>query len=161
GNVRHCYPRGKRSEAAVGDHVTVQALGPEEGRITAILPRRNLLYRSDASRSKQFAANIDLLLVVTATEPQFSNDLLVRALVAAHSEKIPTTILLNKVDLKSLVAPALAQLAWVQAVGIDVITLSALDQAQTLKQLNPLLIGKTTLLLGQSAMGKSALLNAL
>src|SRR5699024_11715574 len=41
------------------------------------------------------------------------------------------------------------------------ITLSALDQAQTLKQLNPLLIGKTTLLLGQSAMGKSALLNAL
>ncbi len=161
GQVRHCCPRGKRSEAAVGDHVTVQALSPEEGRITQILPRRNLLYRSDASRSKQFAANIDLLLVVTATEPQFSNELLGRALVAAHNEKIPTYILLNKVDLTALVAPALAQLEWVQALGVDVIQLSALDQTQTLAQLNPLLYNKTTLLLGQSAMGKSALLNAL
>jgi len=161
GKIRHCYPRGKRSEAAVGDQVQVQALGEEEGRIIDILPRRNLLYRSDTHRSKQFAANIDLLLIVIATEPQFSNELLGRALLAAHTEKIPTYIVLNKVDLEPLVAPARAQLQWVHAIGIEVIELSALDLSQTLARLNPLLYDKTTLLLGQSAMGKSTLLNAL
>ncbi|MGB7482864.1 MAG: ribosome small subunit-dependent GTPase A, partial [Castellaniella sp.] len=75
GGQRQCYTRGKKAGPAVGDHVRVRPEGHQEGVILDILPRRNLFYRSDAQRSKQFAANIDQLLLVLACEPEFSDDL--------------------------------------------------------------------------------------
>src|SRR3546814_9263201 len=71
--------------AVVGDRVSISPQGDQEGAIDQILERRNLLYRSDDIRTKQFAANVDQLLIVVAPEPLFSDDLLGRALVAAHS----------------------------------------------------------------------------
>src|SRR5690606_8928034 len=134
--------------------------GRQEGVILDIQPRRNLFYRSDAQRSKQFAANIDQLLLVLAAEPEFSDDLTGRALVAATSAGVPATIVLNKADLPSA-ATAHARLAPIAALGIPIITLSALDAAQVRALLGPVLQDRLTLLLGQSGMGKSTLLNAL
>lgn len=159
-HTRHCYTRGKKTGLAVGDQVRVLPEGEQEGVIIETLPRRNLFYRSDIQRSKLFAANIDQLLVVLAAEPVFSDDLLGRALVAASSAGISAKIVLNKADLPSTSA-ALARLAVPQALGVPILTLSALDHAQVQQQLSPLLRGCCTLLLGQSGMGKSTLLNAL
>ncbi|MFK5151355.1 GTPase RsgA, partial [Klebsiella pneumoniae] len=67
----------------MGDQVDVLMQAKGEGSIEAVQERRNLLYRSDDFRTKQFAANIDQLLIVVAPEPVYSEDLLGRALVAA------------------------------------------------------------------------------
>src|SRR5690606_27979626 len=72
GSLRQCFPRGKRSGPAVGDHVMVTIKG-EEGSIDRIIERKTLLYRSDDMRTKQFAANVDQLLIVVAPEPPFSD----------------------------------------------------------------------------------------
>ncbi len=160
GEVRQCYPRGKRGDATVGDRVSVSLQGVTEGAIEAIEPRRNLLFRSDQMRSKQFAANVDRLLFVLATEPEFSMDLAGRALVAATTAGIPTTILLNKADRTALLPRARERLANLAGAGAQIIELSAHDP-DTPARLAPVLAGRTSLLLGQSAMGKSTLLNAL
>src|SRR5690606_4090791 len=88
GTQRTCFPNGKKTDAAVGDEVLVQLQAGEEGVIVKRLERRNLLYRSDDMRTKQFAANVDLLLIVVATTPAFSDDLVGRALVAAKAADI-------------------------------------------------------------------------
>lgn len=158
--TRQCYTRGKRTGLATGDFVLIRPEGQNEGVILEILPRRNLFYRSDAQRSKLFAANIDQLLLVLAPEPEFSEDLVSRALVAAHSAEVPVHILLNKADLPS--APqARARLQPLADLGVPIIMLSALDVTQTHAILAPLLQDRCSLLLGQSGMGKSTLLNAL
>src|SRR5690606_35300962 len=159
GSLRKCFPRGKRSEATVGDYVMVTVQG-EEGSIERILDRRNLLYRSDEMRSKQFAANVDQLLIVVASEPMFSDDLAGRALVGAWSAGIAPIIVHNKADLPSTDA-ARQRLTPFRALGVPVVETIATDVEKTRRTLLPLLKGHTNLLLGQSSMGESTLLNAL
>ena len=161
GSQRHCYPRGKRAEAVVGDRVKVSLQDGEEGAIESIEPRRNLLFRSDQQRSKQFAANLDQLIIVVATEPEFSDNLVGRALTAAASANIPSLVVLNKVDRPANLERARNRLAPLRALELPIVEVSALDQASTRNQLHPYLSGRTSLLLGQSGMGKSTLLNAL
>lgn len=161
GQVHKCFPRGKKADAAVGDYVLVRFQGNEEGVIEKRLDRKNLLYRSDEMRTKQFAANVDLLLLVVATTPAFSDDLIGRALVAARAANIDTIIVLNKADLTESLAEARARLAPFRDAGVPIVELSALDTAQTKAKLLEHIGGKTALLLGQSGMGKSTLLNAL
>lgn len=161
GSLRHCFPKGKRNEAAVGDWVSVQLQGEHEGQLTAIEPRRNVLFRSDEWRTKQFAANVDQVLIVVAVEPTFSEDLLGRALAGAWAADVDPVIVLNKTDLHAGLDLARDRLKPYRDLGVSIIEVSALDAKTIQTQLSPLLIGKTSLLLGQSAMGKSTLLNAL
>ncbi|WP_296556374.1 ribosome small subunit-dependent GTPase A [Pigmentiphaga sp.] len=161
GSTRQCYPRGKKGTAAVGDRVEVAPEGPAGGAIQSVLPRRNLLYRSDEMRTKQFAANVDQLLIVVATEPDFSDELVGRALVGAFNADISPVVILNKVDRPAGLEAARRKLAPIQALGVPVLELCARDTAATQAALAPRLAGQTSLLLGQSGMGKSTLLNAL
>lgn len=161
GSVRKCFPRGKKAGATVGDNVIISPQGADEGSIDRILERRNLLYRSDDMRTKQFAANVDQLLIVVAPEPAFSDDLAGRALVAAWSAGIEPVVILNKIDLENSVQEARQRLAGLSQLGIRVIELSALAPEALRATLLPLLKDRCTLLLGQSGMGKSTILNAL
>ncbi|KAA0911802.1 ribosome small subunit-dependent GTPase A [Pusillimonas sp. ANT_WB101] len=161
GSLRKCFPRGKKSQATVGDLVAFTPQGNDEGSIDRILPRRNLLYRSDDTRTKQFAANVDQLLIVVAPEPLFSDDLLGRALVAARSVDIEPIIILNKSDLHGSMPLARQRLRHIVAAGFKVIELSALTTVEVNAELSGVLQDKCSLLLGQSGMGKSTLLNAL
>ena len=162
GSTRRCYPRGKRTGAAVGDLVQILPQGADEGVIEAILPRKNLLYRSDDMRTKQFAANVDRLFIVVAVEPTFSDDLVGRALAGAWSADIEPIVVLNKIALNGPGLTAARQrLAPVARLGVPLLELSAQDTAQTIAVLTPYLRGHVSLLLGQSGMGKSTLLNLL
>jgi len=161
GSVRKCFPRGKKAGAAVGDHVIISPQGKDEGSIDRILERRNLLYRSDDMRVKQFAANVDQLLIVVAPEPLFSDDLTGRALVAARSADIEPIILLNKADLEASLGQARGRLDKLSKAGIRIIELSAYAPEALRSTLLPLLKDRCSLLLGQSGMGKSTILNAL
>jgi ribosome biogenesis GTPase len=122
--------------------------------------RRNLLYRSDQYKSKVFAANLDQLLIVLATEPHFSEDLLGRALVAAEANELKPLIVLNKTDVTAELPGARARLARYQALGYTVVELSIKTQPEAARAaLDEHLRGHATLLLGQSGMGKSTLVN--
>jgi len=153
-----CHPRGKKSEAVVGDLVRWQAAG-DEGVIEHIEPRRNLLFRQDEWRTKSFAANLDRLLVLVAGEPMFSESQLARALIAADHAGIDARIVLNKTDLPHAAA-ARERLAPYATMGVDLVELALKARPQEARErLQPLLAGSTTLVLGPSGTGKSTLIN--
>ena len=157
-----CFPRGKKSEVAVGDRVEYQSTSADQGVIVAIGERRNLLYRSDQFKSKLFAANLDQLLIVLATEPHFSEDLLGRALVAAEANDLKPLIVLNKIDVEAALPLARARLERYRALGYTVLELSVKGRPQEAREtLAEHLHGHQTILLGQSGMGKSTLVNLL
>ncbi len=155
-----CHTRGKKSELVVGDRVRWLAVA-DGGVVEHLEPRRNLLFRQDEWRTKSFAANLDLLLILVAPEPVFSESQLTRALIAAAQADIPTLIGLNKIDLAT--APlARERLAPYRAMSTDVVELALKkDPAGAKATLAPWLAGRTTLVLGPSGMGKSTLINLL
>ena len=166
-----CHPRGKKSQAVVGDQVLWLA-STDEGTIERVQDRRNLFYRQDELRTKSFAANLDRVLILIAAEPEFSESQLTRALIAAQEAQIQPIIALNKSDLTELFARAWERLDPFRRMGYTVLPLSlkprdandvaasdASDAATSL--LVQTLQGKTTLVLGPSGSGKSTLINLL
>ena len=91
--------RGKKTDYACGDQVDIDVINLEQAVINKALKRKTLLYRSDAWRSKMIAANVTQIVIVVATEPSFSDELISRALIAAEAEGIRPVICLNKCDL--------------------------------------------------------------
>jgi ribosome biogenesis GTPase / thiamine phosphate phosphatase len=158
GKLVNGIPKGKKSPFACGDHVTLGPLHDSEAQILSHAPRRSLLYRSDQWKQKLIAANATQVVLVVATEPGFSDELISRATVAALHEQMRVVIVLNKADLTVSLAAARAQLAPFAAMGIPVVEVSALEDASPLL---PWLAGQISVLVGQSGMGKSTLTNAL
>ena len=158
GEILPCFPRGKKSELACGDRVTVNRSGQDQEVIESIGPRDTLLFRSNNFRQKLIAANVSQIIVVVATEPSFSKDLITRSLVAAESQGMKTLIVLNKSDLSDRLEASLRSLAHFSELGYPVLTLSARTGAEALR---PSLAGQTSVFVGQSGMGKSTLINAL
>ena len=157
GELLACFTRGKKSEVACGDRVSVQRSG-DGGVINSIEPRRSLLYRSNAFREKLIAANVTQIVVVVAAEPSFSDELVTRCLVAAESQDLKVQIVLNKCDLTDLLPAAETALAPFARLSYPILRLSARSGAEALR---PYLEGQTSVLVGQSGMGKSTLINAL
>lgn len=158
GGLALCFPRGKKSHVACGDRVTVALSAADHGVITAVLPRSTLLYRSDAFRQKLFAANATQAVIVVAAEPSFSDELVSRCIVAAEQQHMRALIVLNKTDLAEKAEAARLQLAPFRDLGYPVVELSAKHDAEALR---PHLAGQCSVLVGQSGMGKSTLINAL
>jgi len=158
GETLLCFPRGKKSEVACGDHVTIERSGDSQGVIAGIDERHTLLYRSNNFKQKLIAANVTQIIIVVATEPSFSDELVTRCIVAAESQDMRAIIVLNKCDLVERVPSALAALAPFEKLGYPLIRLSAQTDA---KALLPFLEGQTSVFVGQSGMGKSTLTNAL
>lgn len=161
GERRICHPRGKKSQAVVGDQVLWQA-SEDEGTIERVQPRRNLFYRQDEIRTKSFAANLDQVLILVAAEPEFSEHQLARALIAAEAARIRPVIALNKRDLTEAFARAEQRLAPYERMGYTVQRLALTQHgAAERAALAPLLDGQRTLVLGPSGAGKSTLINLL
>lgn len=156
GQLISCVTRGKKIDNATGDYVDVQLTSHNEGVIEATKPRSSLLYRSNAFKVKTLAANATQIIIVLATQPSFYEDLLNRCLVAAEASGVKPLILLNKCDLPN--PEASEKLALFTKLGYNTIQLSA---KQTIEALKPYLEGQTSILVGQSGMGKSTIINQL
>jgi ribosome biogenesis GTPase len=150
----------KQHVGAVGDRLLLESTSPDQARIIRIEERRNLLYRSDAFKSKLIASNVDQILVVLATQPAFSPDLLGRAVVAAEAHDIGLHIILNKCDLHDSLPMARKLVAPYARMGYPVTEVSAKFDPVSMASLQSALCGKVSALVGQSGMGKSTLLNA-
>ena len=151
-------PRGKKSLCACGDQVEIERISAYQVQIRTHLPRRSLLYRSDAYREKLIAANVTQVVLVVATEPSFSSELLSRILIAAESQGLRSLIVLNKVDLADRLPSAREQLAPFAALSYPLVEICARQGAAMLL---PYLAGQLSVVVGQSGMGKSTLINAL
>ena len=158
GEILSCVMRGKKSGAACGDQVTFRSIASEQGVIESILPRNTLLYRSDAFREKLIAANVTQIIIVVAAVPSFSEELINRYLVAVESQHAQAIIVLNKIDLVEPTRIALATLLLYQKLGYTLLQLSA---KKDISLLLPYLQHHLSVLVGQSGMGKSTLINAL
>ena len=162
GKTLQCVTRGKKSDVATGDRVRLKTTSADQAVIEEILLRDSLLYRSDQYKSKLLAANVTQLFIVVATEPGFSDDLVSRALVAAEAAGIRVHLVLNKTDITQLLPAARERLALYRNLGYPVHEVSAAkDREAALSVLRPLMKDQSTILIGQSGMGKSSLIQLL
>ena len=157
-----CVTRGKKTNVAVGDIVHVTLTSPDQGVIDKIAERKTLLYRSDQYKSKLLAANLTQLFIVVATEPGFADDLVSRSLVAAEAAGIKAHLILNKTDVVESLPRTRERLQPYASLGYPVYEVSATGKPdETMDILKPLLAGQSSILIGQSGMGKSSLINLL
>lgn len=157
-----CVTRGKKTNVAVGDIVHLKRTSNDQAVIEKIAERSTLLYRSDQYKSKLLAANITRLFIVIATEPSFTDDLVSRALVACEAAGIEAHLILNKVDVEAGLARARERASLYTGMGYPLHEVSAkADPEGTVAKLMPLLGGQSSILIGQSGMGKSSIVNLL
>ncbi len=159
--------RGVRSTnpIVVGDVVTCFAGDDGEWLITDIEPRRNYIIRRASNLSKEshiIAANVDrAMLVVTLAEPYTAPEFIDRFLVTCEAYKVPVTILLAKIDLLGEASEAVEEFHRIyEGIGYEVIDISA-TEGVGVERVKAMLEGKTTLLSGNSGVGKSTLVRAI
>jgi len=153
--------RGKRGDVVVGDWVSASLATNDQATIELIEPRASLLFRADSYRVKELAANIDQVVVVFAAHPAFNPWFVWKALVAATASGIEALVLRNKTDLPDA-SDAAAFVQQISQLGWRTLALSTkVDSAAARELLNRELLGRRSLLVGQSGMGKSTLLNLL
>lgn len=157
GRELSCVTRGKKTDLACGDRVWVKLTDKLEGVIEKTDERSSLLYRSNAFRSKLLAANVTQAVIVLATKPSFYEELLNRCLIAAEAAGVKAIIVLNKCDLVDA-SNARDRLALYKELGYEVLPLSA---TQDVSPLFTVLNDHTSVLVGQSGMGKSTIINGL
>jgi ribosome biogenesis GTPase len=153
--------RGRKGDVVVGDLVIVRESAGLVA-IESIEPRTSLLFRADAFRSKALAANIDLAVIVFASRPRASRWFIWKALVAARAAGIDALVLRNKCDLAEDASEADATLRQIAELGWPTLAVSAkAEPAPARAQLLRSIAARKSLLVGQSGMGKSTLLNLL
>ena len=163
GQIHHCTKRRNLPELVCGDNVLWQAVDEHMAVIIALLDRKSLLVRPNFRKHpKPVAANIDQMLVVVAPLPALDEDLINRYLVAAKLTEIKPLIVVNKIDLLSDVEhKALTErLLIYPSIGYTLIETSTCRE-HGLDALLSHLKHKTSVLVGQSGVGKSSLIQAL
>lgn len=151
--------RGKRHDAVVGDRVTF-TLHHGSAAIEEVEPRRTLLYREDAERTKPLAANVDQVAIVFAPQPAPQREFLWRAMLACAAAEVEPLLVLNKSDLESPFARTIFNQAC--ALGARGLCISAKLQPDVAHDLlDRECRDRITLFVGHSGVGKSSLLSLL
>lgn len=157
--------KGARSTnpVVVGDEVACEADEGGDYVIADILPRRNYVIRRASNLSKEshiIAANVDqALLMASLRSPETPTEFVDRFLVTCEAYKVPVTILLSKLDLQD--AEAVAEFRAVyEGAGYRVLEVSV-REGRGVEEVRELLAGRTTLVSGNSGVGKSTLIQAI
>lgn len=153
--------RGRALEVCVGDVVRTAPADAGQLVVEAVEPRRTLVLRSVDHRRKLLAANVDQALILIGPSPRFAEDILLRVMIAVRAAGVDTLIVANKTD-HARFAELAPRLAALRALGEHVIETSVTaDPGLARERLSSALAGRSTVLLGESGMGKSSLLNLL
>jgi len=152
--------KGMKNPIAVGDRVRIDPDG-DPVHIHEVLPRENHLSRVASShdpREQVLFANVDQLLCFSSVKkPKFSSNRTDRILAACLYHEIPTTLVLNKIDLdKKGMADEIEKTY--RAAGVEVLKTSV-ETGEGVEAVAELLRGKSSALYGASGVGKSSMLN--
>jgi ribosome biogenesis GTPase len=143
-----------------GDHVVFRPSASEQGVILRVEPRRGIICRTSRKRRQILVANVDqVVILASAAEPDLKPHLVDRFLVSCEATGLRPIICVNKMD---LVDPADLQPifgVWGQ-LGYPIVPMSV-KLGWNIDRLRSLLIGKDSVVSGQSGVGKSSLLNAI
>jgi len=162
GALFRCRLRQNLGTLVTGDQVIWQAIDENTGVVVAGLPRRSVITRFNKQGAKPFVANVEQMLILIALSPLPHPTTLDRYLTLAESFKIRPLIAINKMDLplnEDSIA-LIKQLNYYESLGYPLFKLSISAQ-QGLNELKSLLLNNTTIVVGQSGVGKSSLLNHL
>jgi ribosome biogenesis GTPase / thiamine phosphate phosphatase len=159
--VKRCYFRAHLDSLVSGDRVMWRDGNPF-GVVCSVLPRTSQLDRPDAAgKVRTVVANVDLVVIIVAPEPLTHTGLIDRYLVACEHHEVSAIIVVNKIDLTEAEVTAVQELVAPYAnIGYPVLSVSA-KTAAGLDQLSKRLETKTSVLVGQSGVGKSSLINAI
>ncbi|MEN6407361.1 MAG: ribosome small subunit-dependent GTPase A [Thermoguttaceae bacterium] len=152
----------QRHVVAAGDRVffrPVENSSPKEGLIERVEPRHGCICRAVRGRQQILVANVDQLAIVTSVaEPRLKPNLIDRLLVAAEKGGVRPLICINKVDLAD---PADLQplVGTYSQMGYEVLLLSA-RSGLGIEPFRRAMLGRSSVVAGQSGVGKSSLLNA-
>lgn len=163
GETARCHKRTKLEQPAVGDYVHWTKTEQGAGRVEHLLPRQSLLSRpSKNGKTRPVAANLDQIVIIIAVNPTIDPLLLDQYLVVCEKQQLTPLILLNKIDLLDPISRQSTNelIKDYQDLAYEVIEVSAKNKLG-LHQLRQQLAHKTSLLVGQSGVGKSSLTNAL
>ena len=154
-------PKGKKLRPVCGDHVLAHRISGEDDWLTTeVLPRRNELQRPDArGRIETLAANLDLLVVVAARTPKPDWFVVDRYLSAAEFMGIDAIVAFNKSE-DGIVDEHRQVLEEYKACGYAVVACSA-AAGDGLDELLAAITGEVSILVGQSGVGKSSIINRL
>jgi ribosome biogenesis GTPase len=160
GLTLHCALSGRKQRVVCGDRVAWAFPPAADGpTIQSIEPRRNLIERIDArGRAEPVAANIDRLAIVVAAEPTPDWFLVDRYWAGAVLKDLDALLIVNKLDLGTEAIQA--ELQTYRDQQLNCVAVSSRTGAD-MAELEPFLADGVTLLVGQSGVGKSSLVNAL
>ena len=155
-----CSLEGRKQRIVCGDVVSWTYRPANDGAsVESIETRRNLIERIDArGRPEPVAANIDRLAIVVAPEPTPDWFLVDRYWAGAQLKDIATLLIVNKLDLG--IDPIRTELATYRKLGLPCMEIATLSGAGV-ADLRAALANSATLLVGQSGVGKSSIVNAL
>ena len=149
--------KSKKTEYVVGDIVSIEEINSKQVQIVDVIKRDNLVYRTDNNRSKIIASNIDQMLIVIAVKPNCNLNFLNNCLIFAESAGITPIIIINKIDLiESADFTNKIIGLYRTSLGYEVIPLSAYNGCDAILSK---LANKNSLLIGQSGVGKSTIIN--
>lgn len=154
-----CHTRRRLERPAVGDRVKWEQIGGNSGRVLAILPRKTVLLRPASNgKDRPLAANIDQILIVVAIQPESDLLLVDQILVVCEQRGIKAHLLVNKIDLADdeKMKQLIDKLIVYERIGYSVYRLSA-KSTFGVDRLQPILKDRTSMLVGQSGVGKSSI----
>jgi ribosome biogenesis GTPase / thiamine phosphate phosphatase len=160
GRTLHCALSGRKQRVVCGDRVAWNHPPSADGpRILSVEPRRNLIERIDArGRAEPVASNIDRLAVVVALEPAPDWFLVDRYWAGAVLKELDAVLIVNKLDLGTRsIQP---ELDTYRNLSLNCVEVSS-ESGEGVADLKRALAGSVTLLVGQSGVGKSSLVNAM
>ncbi len=150
----------QRNVVVAGDRVLISTTSPGEGVIERVEPRKSMICRTSREKQHVLVANVDQLLIVgSAAEPTLKPNLIDRFLLTAEKNRLQPIICINKVDLVDIAD--LQPLVGVYAqMGYQVVLLSC-ETGFGIEYIKRCVIGKDSVVVGQSGVGKSSLLNTI
>ena len=157
GETLECVQKGRSLQIACGDRVGIARMAGG-GAIESVAPRTSLLYRSDAFREKLIAANVTQIVGVVAPGLGLDEELINRWMIAAEAQGCRFVLAANKSDLPRV--PGAARSAWRRSPRWAIPS-SNCPRCAMPRRSRRWLAGHHTVLVGQSGMGKSTIVNAL
>jgi ribosome biogenesis GTPase len=163
GEIFRCTARQNLGQLVCGDKVVWQESGDHKGIVVAVQPRKSLLSKPDFNdTSKPVAANIDQIIIITASKPVLSKHLIDRYLIVGEATSIQPIIVINKSDLlnEEETEQILSSMQIYSDIGYKVL-LTSVKREHGLDELASQLRDKTSILVGQSGVGKSSIVKAI